>query len=386
MAPLLASSLPAPLSELNEYAHIPLVNIDTFVRRDAATRQAEVEARRSLGDRAPRPSNAFMLYRKCYNARAAAVCKGVMRSRWREEQQSVSAICGMSWQRETAAVTEKFSKWAELEKAGHREAYPDWRYSRAPKKRSKSSKGKEEERRVEECLDAPVNARVSTASAAPAAVADRRFGYVSLDTPFGMRPKMLDDMPPDMPLDMPLEVPYMAHNMPNNKNMPFDVTQNMGYSMAPLPADWRADQIPLPPTTNDFAGSWWSPMPGFQEQPIPQPGFQQQGGQPQCLQEMTIDPAILYPQAYLLFQEQQPAHLNFQASLHQQRQPQYLYPQDDAPQQQHTSSTTNQLSVGEHDVITSMSDERFRHVLGNVLRGSDWDSELAWGLVDNSGA
>jgi hypothetical protein len=98
---------------------------------------------------------------------------------------------------------------------------------------------------------------------------------------------------------------------------------------------------------------------------------------------MTIDPSVLYAQADLPFQERQATNSHLQANLRQQTQPQDLYPQDDAPQQQHASAT-NQLPVPEHDEITSMSGEQFRHVLGNVLSGSDWDSELAWGLVEIS--
>jgi hypothetical protein len=186
-----------------------------------------------------------------------------------------------------------------------------------------------------------------------------------------------------MTLDMPLEVPDMGHSMSDNMNMPFDMAQNMQYGMVPLPADWQADQIALPPISNDSPGRWWPLMGGSEELTIPQPDFQQQGGQPQCPQEMTIDPSILYAQADLPFQEQQATNSHLQANLHQQTQPQDLYPQDDAPQQQH-ACTTNQLPVAEHDEIMSMSGEQFRRVLGNVLSGSDWDSELAWGLVESS--
>jgi hypothetical protein len=357
ITPLLNSSLSAPLSELNEYAHIPLVDIHTFVRRNAATRQAEVEARRSLGGRAPPALNSFMLYRKCYTARAEAVCKGVTRNGRQQDQRNVSAICGMSWEHETTAVKEMFREWAVLEKERHREAYRDWPFSGPPKKRPKSSKGKEDDKGLEGYLDAPVSARVSTVSAVPTLAAGWQLWYMPLDMrfnvghhmglgtplgmPLGLRLEIPDDMPlngmrletplgmphdmplempddmlndirtppdvpvnmslNDMPLDMPLEVADMGHSMSNNMNMPFDIAQNMGYGMVPLPADWQADQIALPPITNDPPWTWWPLIPGSQEQTIPQPDFQQQGGQPQCPQEMTIDPSVLYAQADLPF-------------------------------------------------------------------------------------
>ncbi|KAJ4291597.1 hypothetical protein N0V88_006197 [Collariella sp. IMI 366227] len=125
---LLRTNLPGPISELTQFRHIPLVNIAAIVSRSAEIRQAEIYASgaRNYG-RIGRPSNAFILYRKCYHARFVAYCKQKTGN-----EQTVSCVSGLSWKLEPVEIRAKFAEWAEQEKKGHAEAWPEYKY--APKK------------------------------------------------------------------------------------------------------------------------------------------------------------------------------------------------------------------------------------------------------------
>ncbi|KAL2130907.1 hypothetical protein VTI74DRAFT_5791 [Chaetomium olivicolor] len=143
---LLRNNLPGPLSQLTRFSHIHLPDIAAYVSRSAATRHAEVYApgTKSPG-RVGRPSNAFILYRKCYRARALAYCKHVAKC-----ERGVSFVCGLSWRSEPVDVKAQFAEWAERDKEGHKEAWPDYKYVPVkPGRGSVELDGEEEEQNVE---------------------------------------------------------------------------------------------------------------------------------------------------------------------------------------------------------------------------------------------
>ncbi|KAL2172271.1 hypothetical protein VTG60DRAFT_6649 [Thermothelomyces hinnuleus] len=123
-----ADLLQEPLSELTQFAHIPLPDIEAFVNRSRATREAETERGRKKGH-VRRPLNAFILYRKCYRERAVAFCEahapGTVISHG-----SVSSVCGASWKMEPEHVKVRFKEWALQELRSFRKAFPNYRYQR----------------------------------------------------------------------------------------------------------------------------------------------------------------------------------------------------------------------------------------------------------------
>ena len=121
----LRDSFTTPLSQ-DTTTDLALFDIEAHVHRPAAARQAEAARpsnRRKTPGRIPRPPNAFLLYRRTYDTRARAFCERLMRS-----QQGVSYITGVSWHLEEEEVREKFRALAEVERLGHLEAFPGWRY------------------------------------------------------------------------------------------------------------------------------------------------------------------------------------------------------------------------------------------------------------------
>jgi hypothetical protein len=128
----LRCSLKTPLSELHalDFAHIPLGDVETFVNRDPATRQAEVEERKSKPGKILRPLNPYMLYRMRYHAVAAQFCK-----MFAGNQNGISIICGASWWLEADEVRRTFREWAEVESENHAMAFPDYRFALPSKRR-----------------------------------------------------------------------------------------------------------------------------------------------------------------------------------------------------------------------------------------------------------
>ncbi|KAK4236147.1 hypothetical protein C8A03DRAFT_17188, partial [Achaetomium macrosporum] len=129
---ILLSSLPGPFSQLRQYAHIPLVDVSSFVNRSVATRQAEIHDRgrsRERRGKIGRPCNAFMLYRMSYMPRIEAYCRRRADS---SHNAHISSIAGASWRQEPDEVRAAFAAWAEQDKAGHRRAFPGWKYSPSP--------------------------------------------------------------------------------------------------------------------------------------------------------------------------------------------------------------------------------------------------------------
>ncbi|AEO60283.1 hypothetical protein MYCTH_2129372 [Thermothelomyces thermophilus ATCC 42464] len=121
-----ADLLQKPLSELTWFAHIPLPDIEAFVNRSRATREAETGKGRKKGH-VRRPLNAFILYRKCYRERAVAFCEahapGTVVSHG-----SVSSVCGASWGMEPEHVKVRFKQWALQELRAFQKAFPKYRY------------------------------------------------------------------------------------------------------------------------------------------------------------------------------------------------------------------------------------------------------------------
>ncbi|KAK5654292.1 hypothetical protein OQA88_7469 [Cercophora sp. LCS_1] len=81
-------------------------------------RVAEVMGGKTPG-KVTRPPNSFMLYRSAYYARAASLS---------HLQQQITSIVAISWKIETAVVQMRFALLAEIEKARHKEAFPDFKF------------------------------------------------------------------------------------------------------------------------------------------------------------------------------------------------------------------------------------------------------------------
>lgn len=225
---LLKSRLTGPFSELPEYYHIPLVNIATYIRRSVETRQVEATYRRpALAKRMwiPRPWTLFDLYRICYIERVKVFCKGIT-----THPLCLRGICSAGWVRETPTVKKQFRKWANVERRGHEEAFPNWRVLR--KQMNAARKAARKAARDGSGDNAPTRA--------PAA-------------------------------DMAMA--------------------GTGY-MPPTTDWWMPDQIPFQPVA-DYPENDWSPQVSDpQQQTVPQPQFHQEGAMSVSSQEMEIDPTL----------------------------------------------------------------------------------------------
>ncbi|KAL2151630.1 hypothetical protein VTH82DRAFT_6728 [Thermothelomyces myriococcoides] len=121
-----ADLLQEPLSQLAQFAHIPLPDIEAFVNRSRATREAETGRGRKKGH-IRRPLNAFILYRKCYSRRAAAFCESHAPGT-AVNHGSVSSVCGASWKMEPDHVRDRFKDLAAQELRAFQKAFPKYRY------------------------------------------------------------------------------------------------------------------------------------------------------------------------------------------------------------------------------------------------------------------
>ena len=128
----LRCSLKTPLSKLHalDFAHIPLGDVETFVNRDSAARQAELEERKSKPGKILRPVNPYILYRMRYHAVAAQFCK-----MFAGNQNGISIICGAGWWLESNEVRRKFQEWAVVESENHAMAFPDYKFVLPSKRR-----------------------------------------------------------------------------------------------------------------------------------------------------------------------------------------------------------------------------------------------------------
>lgn len=122
--------LTKPLSEVaKDVPEVPVADIAGFVTRSTEERLKETSRNKTPG-RIKRPMNAFMLYRKAYQEVAKTQCS-------HNNHQHVSKVCGAGWPMEPDHIHHMFNEWAQIERANHQKAHPDYKF--AP---SKSKKGK----------------------------------------------------------------------------------------------------------------------------------------------------------------------------------------------------------------------------------------------------
>ena len=121
--------LNAPLSELTkDYDHVPIKNMEEWVKRSAEVRNKEVEKRNGY---VTRPMNSFMLYRSAYADRTKIWCL-------QNNHQVVSSVSGESWPLEPANIREQFNEYARIERDNHQKAHPGYKFS--PSKAQNSSR------------------------------------------------------------------------------------------------------------------------------------------------------------------------------------------------------------------------------------------------------
>lgn len=113
--------LEQPLSTMaSELGHIPIVDIEAYVKRSADLRRAEV-ANSKRCKRVKRPMNSFMLYRKAYQGRIRAWSR-------QSRHQVISQLCGDSWHLEPSHIKDQFLGWAQLERINHQNAHPEYKF------------------------------------------------------------------------------------------------------------------------------------------------------------------------------------------------------------------------------------------------------------------
>ncbi|CUS08696.1 unnamed protein product [Tuber aestivum] len=124
--------LTMPLSELTaDYEHIPVKDMESWVRRSAETRKQEVEKR---GGYVTRPMNSFMLYRSAYADRTKFWCL-------QNNHQVVSSVSGESWPLEPLVIRDKYNELAKIERINHQSAHPGYKF--CPSKTQSGKKKKE---------------------------------------------------------------------------------------------------------------------------------------------------------------------------------------------------------------------------------------------------
>ncbi|ROW15253.1 hypothetical protein VPNG_03100 [Cytospora leucostoma] len=113
------AKLEKPLSELTNYAPEPLRSIESYVNRPTEERLMEARAQ----GKTPRPLNAFILYRKAYNAHSKQFRK-------QNDIATISHVLSDSWRLETQEVRRRFFESAKTDSANHYLAHPDYKYTR----------------------------------------------------------------------------------------------------------------------------------------------------------------------------------------------------------------------------------------------------------------
>ena len=140
------AKLEKPLSELtNDYTHVAVLDIETYVNRSAEDRRKEVEDGKVPG-KVKRPMNSFMLYRKAYQNRAKEWCL-------QNNHQVVSQVCGDSWPQEPDAIKDQFSEWARIERLNHQNAHPGYKFSPTKPGTAKAAKRKQDSEDISEESD-----------------------------------------------------------------------------------------------------------------------------------------------------------------------------------------------------------------------------------------
>lgn len=121
-----------PLSGLTaSYDHIPVKDMESWVRRSSETRRQEVEKR---GGYVTRPMNSFMLYRSAYADRTKFWCL-------QNNHQVVSSVSGESWPLEPLEIRDKYNELAKIERSNHQAAHPGYKF--CPSKTQNGKKKKE---------------------------------------------------------------------------------------------------------------------------------------------------------------------------------------------------------------------------------------------------
>jgi len=121
-----------PLSGLTAgYDHIPVKDMESWVRRSSETRRQEVEKR---GGYVTRPMNSFMLYRSAYADRTKFWCL-------QNNHQVVSSVSGESWPLEPLEIRDKYNELAKIERSNHQTAHPGYKF--CPSKTQNGKKKKE---------------------------------------------------------------------------------------------------------------------------------------------------------------------------------------------------------------------------------------------------
>ncbi|KAB8212888.1 hypothetical protein BDV33DRAFT_210745 [Aspergillus novoparasiticus] len=112
-------TLAYPLSQLPEHmADISARKVECWVRRVSEDRHQEASQR----GRVPRPVNVFLLYRKAYLELSRELLGQADCNR-------LSVLIGQSWNMETPEVRLLYERLAKVERACHRQAFPNYRFS-----------------------------------------------------------------------------------------------------------------------------------------------------------------------------------------------------------------------------------------------------------------
>ncbi|KAF7131246.1 hypothetical protein CNMCM5793_004296 [Aspergillus hiratsukae] len=120
--------LPRPLSEVTKHmTHVPLRDMDSWVRRSEEVRHEEVARRNG---HVARPMNSFILYRSAYAERS---------KEWfaHNNHQDISKAAGHSWRIETPEIREKYERLAKIEKANFFKAHPGYKFSPSKEKKKR---------------------------------------------------------------------------------------------------------------------------------------------------------------------------------------------------------------------------------------------------------
>lgn len=118
-----------------------IAEMETWVNRPVSERLQEIETGKTPG-KVKRPMNCFMLYRKAYQS----LCP-------ENNHQTISKMCGQSWDMETEEVKERFQAWARVERENHQLAHPEYKFSPSKAGTDKASKRKASDEVSEETSD-----------------------------------------------------------------------------------------------------------------------------------------------------------------------------------------------------------------------------------------
>lgn len=126
---------------------MPIEDIEAYVNRSTEERLREVREGKHPG-KIKRPMNAFMLYRKAYQARTKDWCL-------HNNHQVVSQVCGDSWPLEPPELRERFIEWARIERENHQRAHPGYKFTPSKPKNRASSEDLQDDMSEPSDLDDP---------------------------------------------------------------------------------------------------------------------------------------------------------------------------------------------------------------------------------------